>query len=56
MNPSVAAIDSVASFPFLSSAISGLKAEFSLYAAAPEDIDPSHDPGTKVTFLLESGC
>ena len=34
MNPSVAVIDSLASFPFISSAnVSGLKAEFPLYAA-----------------------
>ena len=45
MNPSVAAIDSLASFPFLSSAnVSGLKAEFPLYTAAAEDINPSYDP------------
>ena len=45
MNPSVAAIDSLAPFPFLSSEnVSGLKAEFPLYTAAAEDIDPSYDP------------
>ena len=45
MNPSVAVIDSLASFPFISSAnVSALKAEFPLYAAAAEDIDPSYDP------------
>ena len=45
MNPSVAVIDSLASFPFITSEnVSGLKAEFPLYAAAAEDIDPSYDP------------
>ena len=45
MNPSVAVIDSLASFPFFSSAnVSGLKAEFPLYAVAAKDIDPSYDP------------
>ena len=55
MDPSVVAIDSLNSFPFLASAIPGLKAEFPLYAAAAEDIDPSYDPilfgkGTKVIY------
>ena len=45
MNPSVAVIDSLASFPFFSSAnVSGLKVEFPLYVLAAEDIDPSYDP------------
>ena len=45
VNPSMAAIDSLASFPFISSAnVFALKAEFPLYAAAAEDIDPSYDP------------
>ena len=44
MNPSVAALDSLTSFPFLSPALPNLKAEFPLYAAAAEDIDPSSDP------------
>ena len=45
MNPSVAAIDFLASFPFLSSAnVSSLKAEFPLYTAAAEDIDTSYVP------------
>lgn len=61
MNPSVAVIDSLASFPFFSSAnVSGLKAEFPLYTAAAEDIDPSYDPllfgkGMKVTYQIGVG-
>ena len=62
MNPSVAAIDSLASFPFLSSVnISSLKAEFPLYIAAAEDIDASYDPllffgkGTKMTYQIGVG-
>lgn len=57
----MAVIDSLVSFPFFSSAnVSGLKAEFPLYAAAAEDIDPSYDPllfgkGMKVTYQIGVG-
>lgn len=42
--PSIGAIDSVGTFPFLSAAIPGLKEEFPQYVAAVEDIDSSYDP------------
>ena len=44
MNPSSDAVDSLASFPCLSSMIPALKEELPLYIAAVEDIDPSYDP------------
>ena len=44
MKPSIGAIDSLGSFPFLSAAIPSLKEEFPQYVASLEDIDSSYDP------------
>lgn len=44
MKPSISAIDSLGSFPFLSAAIPSLKREFPQYVASVEDIDSSYDP------------
>ena len=45
INPSVANIDALAAFPFLTSVeIQALKQELPLYQAAAQDVDPSLDP------------
>ena len=44
MNPGVMAVESLGSFPFLSSLIPALKNEFPQYIALAEDVDPSYDP------------
>ena len=44
MKPDSSVIDSLVSFPFLSSSIPALKEEFPQYVAAVEDIDSTHDP------------
>ena len=44
MNPGVMAVESLGSFPFLSSLIPALKDEFPQYIALAEDVDPSYDP------------
>ena len=43
MRPDVQAIDSLVSFPFLSSEVPALIEEFPLYVAAAEDVDSSYD-------------
>lgn len=44
MNPEVMAVESLGSFPFLSSLILASKDEFPQYIALAEDVDPSYDP------------
>ena len=44
INPSVASLASLATFPFLRSEIPALKQELPLYQAAAQDVDRSHDP------------
>ena len=44
MRPSIATIDSLRSFPFLSGAIPDLREKFPQYVAAVEDINSSYDP------------
>ena len=44
INPSVASIDLLSAFPFLTSEIPALKQELPLYQAAAQDVDPSFDP------------